>query len=250
MRDLRRARTTSLADAQRAKLQRVCDQLQLAASRPRARDRLRVGRLRVARRAHDRLPRHRVDDLRRAGGARPRADRGRGSRRPDRDPRAGLPRCTTAATRRSASIEMLEAIGEQQFGTLLRHDRPRARAARHRLRPDDPDPRRPLGPLPQGARLDRAVRLPGLPDPVTDGVDARGDRVVAPDDARRARDRPALRRDAATLAREHPRAHRRGSRARLRPTSSSARGTSISRSARPVSGRALCATFRSRCRDR
>ena len=43
---------TSLADAQRAKLQRVCDQLQLTASRPRARDRLRVGRLRVACCAH------------------------------------------------------------------------------------------------------------------------------------------------------------------------------------------------------
>ena len=56
--------------------------------RPRARDRLRLGRLRASRGRATRLPRHRPHDLARAGGRRARAD----ARPAGRDPRAGLPR--------------------------------------------------------------------------------------------------------------------------------------------------------------
>ena len=53
---------------------------------------------------------------------------------------------------------------------LLRRHRPPARTPWRGLRPDDPRARRPLGALPAQARLDRALRLPRLPDPVALGA--------------------------------------------------------------------------------
>ena len=89
-----------------------------------------------------RLPRHRPDDLARAGGARARARR---AGLAGRDPRAGLPRASRARYTKVVSIEMLEAIGERPVRHVLRDDRPRARAAAAAPRPDDPHPRRSAG---------------------------------------------------------------------------------------------------------
>ena len=115
-----------------------------------------------------------------------------------------------------ASIEMLEAIGDKQFGTYFETIDRLLEPRRGRVRADDPDPRRPLGALPHVPRLDRALRLPRLPDPVADGADARDDVELAVDDPRGGRDRAALRRDTAPLAAELPRRDRGGARARLR----------------------------------
>ena len=108
---------------------------------------------------------------------------------------------------------MIEAIGEPLLPHVLRDRRPRPRARRPRLHPVDPHPRRALSPLPLEPGLDRALRLPGLPDPVARR--ARAGRGAAPDPRRRA-DRRPLRRDARALARDVPRAARRGARAGIR----------------------------------
>ena len=68
-----------------------------------------------------------------------------------------------------ASIEMIEAIGEKQFPVFFDAvDRllvPGGRACVQTIL----DPRRALAAVPQDAGLDRAPRLPGLPDPVARG---------------------------------------------------------------------------------
>ena len=69
VRDLR-GRGRASAEAQRRKLRRVCEQLELTARRPRARDRLRLGFVRAHRRRRVRSARHRRDDLAGPGGAR------------------------------------------------------------------------------------------------------------------------------------------------------------------------------------
>ena len=78
-----------------------------------------------------------------------------------------------------ASIEMLEAIGERQFGTyfatidrLLEPDG--IACVQTILVPDDRWERY------RASRLDRALHLPGLPDPVARRARVRGFRVVAP----------------------------------------------------------------------
>src|SRR2546423_9237763 len=84
------------------------------------------------------------------------------------------------------------------------------------MRPDDPRPRPALEPLSQDARLDRALSLPRLPDPVHDRSEPGDDARLAPDGARRRGDRPPLRRDAPALARALPRPARGRAAARLR----------------------------------
>ena len=142
--------------------------------------------------------RHRADDLGRAGGARARAHRRRASTTASRSSRR-----TTALHEGSytkiASIEMLEAIGERQFPTYFAAIDRLLEPGGRRLHPDDPRPRRALGPLPQDAGLDRALRLPRLPDPSLSALTqaltgARGSMVHEP---RRDRRRTTPRRSAA-----------------------------------------------------
>src|SRR5439155_16096539 len=150
-----------------------------------------------------------------AGGARPRADRRGRPGRPSRDPGGGLP-----VGRGQLHEDRLDrdARGDRREGAadLLRDLRPPARPRGPRLRPDDPRPRPPLAPLPLDARLDRALRLPGLPD----SLPGRSrDRDVGSLTARAARlrgDRRPLRGDAAELARAVPRTAAGGARPRLR----------------------------------
>ena len=134
--------------------------------RPRARDRLRLGRLRDPRRLRVRLPRHRAHDLPRPGHARPRA---RPSTPASRTGSRSSRRTTARHARRLHEGRLdRDARGDRREAVrhLLRSDRPHARARRPRLRPDDPRPRRPLEPVPHEPRLDRALRLPRLPDPI------------------------------------------------------------------------------------
>ena len=151
----------SLAEAQRAKYERLCRAARARPGRPRARDRLRLGRLRAPRGRTARLPRHRDHDLARAGGPRARAD----ARPAGRDPRAGLPH--GRGQLHEGRLDR-DDRGDRRRPVrhLLRDDRPRPRARRPRGGADDPRPRAALGPLPPHARLDRALRLPRLPDPV------------------------------------------------------------------------------------
>ena len=141
------------------------------AGRPRARDRLRLGRLRAVRRRASTAPRHRPHDLGRAGRARARAHAPPAST--CRDPRAGLPRRIEGSFTKIASIEMLEAIGERQFGTYFATiDRLLApggiACVQTILVPDERWDR-----YRRDARLDRALRLPRLPDPVARRARAR-----------------------------------------------------------------------------
>ena len=180
---------------------------------------------------------------RRAGRVRARADRaGCRSRSSNRTTGRVEGRFTKVV-----SVEMIEAIGADQFGDLLRDDRPRARAGRPRGRPVDPRPGPALGSLPPHAGLDRALRVPGLPDPVARGADPRGSAPLAARDLRGRRDRRALRRDAPPLAGELPRAPRRGARGSATTAASSGPGTSTSPSARRPSGCGHCATRNSCC---
>ena len=107
--------------------------------------------------------------------------------------------CTTAAIRRSRRSRCSRRSASASSRPTSRRSTG-ARVERNRVRSDDPHPGRPVGPLSQISRLDRAVRVPRLPDPVAQRADQGGDRWVASDRARRARDRAALRRDAASLA--------------------------------------------------
>ena len=107
------------------------------ARRPRARDRLRLGLFRPRRGRGVRRARDRDHPLSRPGrpGAAPRR-RGRAGR-PRRGPRPGLPRGRRGVHEggldRDARGDRREALRR-----VLRHDRPRARRQRTRLRPDDP----------------------------------------------------------------------------------------------------------------
>ena len=74
-------------------------------------------------------------------------------------------RPTRGSYTKIASIEMIEAIGERQFPVFFAAcDRLLAPAAARASRRSYPRP--PLGPLPALAGLDRALRLPRLPDPL------------------------------------------------------------------------------------
>ena len=205
-----RATTTSRSPTRSdAKLRRICEQPAARPGRPRARDRLRLGVVRAASRPASTAP---ASPGSRSRASRPRSPaphRGRRPRRPveirEQDYRA-----VEGTFTKVASIEMLEAIGERQFGTYFATiDRVLAPGGLA-CSPDDPRPRPALGPLPPHARLDRALRLPGLPDPLARRPDPRHGAPNAARDLRARRDRPALRRDAAPLARELPRADRRG----------------------------------------
>ena len=209
--------------------------------RPRARDRLRLGRLRPLRGREYGCSVTGLTISRRAGGARARAARAASH---VAHPRAGLPPSDEGGYTKVASIEMLEAIGERQFGTYFADDRPAARAGRPSpcvqtiLIPDERWER-----YRKHARLDRALRLPRLPDPVARGADA-GDDERSPADGPRASTRSAPH-YAETLRRWRERA---SSRDRTRcarsatTAASSGPGTSTSRSARRRSGHVRCAT--------
>ena len=110
----------TLEEASLAKLERICEKLDLGPGDRRAGDRHGLGRLRRPRREHPRLPRHDHDDL-------PRAAR---LRRSSRSGAAGLedrvdgaaPRTTATCAGRYdklVSIEMIEAVGWQHFGTFF-----------------------------------------------------------------------------------------------------------------------------------
>ena len=139
--------------------------------RPRARDRLRLGLVRAARRPASSArasPRLTISPRAGRAGAPPR------SRRPA-SPTASRSSSATSASStgtftKIASIEMLEAIGEKQSGAVLRDLRPAARARRARLHPDDPRARRALRALPLEPGLDRAAHLPRLPHPLARGA--------------------------------------------------------------------------------
>ena len=128
---------------------------------------------------------------------------------------------------------------------LLRDDRPRcsrpaaAPASRRSSIPDERWDR-----YRRDARLDRALRLPRLPDPL---ARRRSTRAATPSVAARRSTSveeigAALRRDAPPLARELPRAASTRCARSATTSASSARGTSTSRSARRPSARARCAT--------
>ena len=216
------------------------------AGRPRARDRLRLGQLRAARRGRVRRARHRADDLRAAGRAGARAGGGRRARRPDRDPAPGLP-----DARRAVHAHRLDrdAGGDRPRAVpgLLRRLRPAARARRPCVRADDRDPRRALRALPAPRRLDPPLHLPGLAAALGRGA-AEGDDagILAPARGAR-RDRAALRDHAAGLAHALPLPSRRRAPASATTSASSGRGSSTSPTARRPSARARCATSSSCC---
>ena len=120
-----------------------------------------------------------------------------------------------------ASIEMLEAIGARSSSapTSQAIDGLLSPGGR-RLRSDDPRPRRPLGPVPQEPRLDRALRLPRLPDPIAGRARRRLRALVGASDDPRGR-RKSARAIPRTLtsagARHLQRQNRPGARPRLRP---------------------------------
>ena len=232
-----------LAEAQRAQAPARLRAARARPGRPRARDRLRLGRRSRSYAAGEygcrvtglTISREQAGSL------------ARESRRPGsttgRDPSSRTTARSRARYTKVASIEMLEAIGERPVRDVLRDDRPRARARRPRLRPDDPRPRPALGALPPLARLDRALRLPRLPDPVARGADPRdGERLAARRSTASTRSAPhyaeTLRRWRASF---HER-HRRRARGSATTSASSGRGTSTSPSARRRSARARCAT--------
>ena len=105
----------SLADAQRREVRAALRQLDLGPGDHVLE--IGCGWGGFARHAADRarLPRHRPDDLARAGGARARAD----ARPAGRDPRAGLPRRSRAASRRSSRSRCSRRSASDQFGTYF-----------------------------------------------------------------------------------------------------------------------------------
>ena len=230
-------------------VRRVCDKLAARPGRPRARDRLRLGRVRADRGRRVRLPRHRPHDLARAGRRSPASA----------SPRRGSPTGSRSSSRTTATLEGAvhegrldrDARGDRRGAVRRRTSRrstacsrrggraaiqailvPDQRCERYRRTPDWIE--RYVFPgclIPSLEALTRAAaqhsRL-GIY-----GVDEIG---------------AALRRDARGVARERPRAHRGGARGSATTGGSSGRGTSTSPSARRRSARALCATCSSSSR--
>ena len=217
----------------------------LGAGRPRARDRLRLGRLRAARRARARLPRHRRHHLARAA-------------------RRGAPRACAAAGLADrvaieyrdyrdvagtfthvVSIEMLEAVGEcavrAYFATVDRVLAPGGRrAACRRSRCPSSATTRTAGRATASRRTSSPAGIPSL-----EAMARRDAALVAAARAGARGDRPALRR------RRCGRGARRSTRASTRcarsatTSASCAPGTTTWRSARRGSASASCATSRS-----
>ena len=126
-RDARRTRAAifaaaraTLAAAQRAKLERLCELLALVAARSPARDRLRLGRHGDPRRAHARLPRHRDHRVARAARARDRARRRRRASPIASRSSIATTASSPARSTKIVSIEMLEAVGYEYLPALLR----------------------------------------------------------------------------------------------------------------------------------
>ena len=239
-----RAPDESLAEAQRAQVRPAsATRLELGAGRPRARDRLRLGRLRAATPPTSTAAASPGSTISaRAGGSSP-ASGPRGPRT-CRDPRAGLPAASRAATRRSPRSRCSRRSASDQFGTYFATIDRAARAGRASrcvqtiLVPDERCDRYRRTP----DWIERYV-FPGLPDPV-----ARRARARRPPASSRLLIHEvdeigaALRRDAPPLARELPRADRRRARASATTSASSGRGTSTSPSARRRSVRGRSAT--------
>ena len=226
----------SLADAQRAKLDRLCELARAVAARSPARDRLRLGRHGDPRRAHARLPRHRDHHLARAARSSP--------------PRASPPRASPiASTIQYRDYRDLDGDVRQdrldrdaRGGRLRLPARGSSRPARACSRPAarlalqiDHDARRALRGLPPPRRLDADLHLPGLAASRRSARSAQTSARAGFAIARRDRHRPELRaRRCARGARgSSPRCP---ASARSASTSrSSAPGCSTSRSARPRS---------------
>ena len=216
VRRLRARRTSRSPTRSGASTSGICEQLELGAGRPRARDRLRLGRLRAVRRRRARLPRHRPHDLARAG-ARSRASATRGPRRVEileqdyRTHRGQLHegRRRSRCSRRSAS---------EQFGTYFATIDRAARAGRRRAASRRSSSRTSAGTATASAPdwIERYI-FPGCLIPSLDGAHARDGAELAADGPRGRRDRRRTtpRRSRRWRASFHAQ-HRRGARARLR----------------------------------
>ena len=233
-----------LAEAQRRKLRRDLRQARARPRRPRARDRLRLGRLRDTAARRVRLPRHRPD----ASRPRRRRSRASASAAAGLDDRIDDPsRRTTATHRRPLHEGRVDRDARGDRREAVRHassprstgcSRPAAaRASRRSSIPDD--------------RWDRYRRTPDwieryvFPGCLIPSLGALA--VAAPRSSRLSCHEveeigphyaETLRRWRATFHAQH----RRGARARLRRAASSAPGTSTSPSARPASGCVRSAT--------
>ena len=170
-------------------------------------------------------------------------ERTRGRPRAGRDPRAGLPhrrgQLHEGRLDRDARGDRRGPVRRRYFATIDRVLAPGGRACVQTILVPDAA----LGALPPHARLDRALRLPRLPDPVARGARRGVARALAARrstaSTRSARTTP--RRCAAGARNFHERPSTRCARSAT-TGASSARGTSTSRSARPASARARCAT--------
>ena len=245
--DLRGRADEPLADAQRRKLRRVCDKLELGPD-----DRvLEIGcgwgsfAILAASERGCRVTGLTISP--RPGSPRPRAgSRGRRSATWSRSARR-----TTAPHRGTLHEGGLDrdARGDRRAAVRAPTSPPSTACSSPaaRLRSDDPRARRPLGALPPQARLDRALRLPRLPDPVALGASAAACRrpLTADDPRGSRRSAPATPRRSGAGARASRAASRRSARSAT-TAASSAPGTSISPTARPRSGRGRSATCSSR----
>ena len=219
LRDARRRRSR---DASLAKLELVCDKLDLGPEDHVARDRHGLGRLRRPRRGDARLPRHHHDDLGRAA----RLRRARACARPGVEDRVDRPAARTtatcaAATTSSSRVEMIEAVGWRDFGTFFARCS-RLLAARRRDAPAGDHDGRPRLRGREGLALVHPhahlpQRLPAL---------AGGHRAL-----RRARHRHARRPTSRTSPPHYARRSRTGARTSRRPRSAWTRSATTSASA-------------------
>ena len=150
----------SLGEGADAKYASMVDQMGVNPGRPRARDRLRLGRVRRICRQGARAEGHRPHDQPKSSTTMraERIDRGRAVG-PGRVQAAGLPRREAAPMTASPSIEMFEAVGEQYWPVYFRHAARPAEARRERHAADHHCPAPPLGGLPRGARLHPEIHL-------------------------------------------------------------------------------------------
>ena len=199
--------TTTLADASRAKFDRIARMAAARARRPTPRDRHRLGRLRTPRGRALRLSGHDDDDLdapvrvrARTRAAAPVSATGS----PFSTPTTGT--CAARSTR-SSSIEMIEAVDWREYDTFFEHVRA--------LLTDDGTltmqaivvPDESFDRLKRHTDFIKAAIFPGGCLPSVGALTAAANRSGDLSAARPRRHRPPLRRDPAALARQ-PRRHR------------------------------------------
>ncbi len=240
--DVRARRTSRSRPRSAASSRRMAAKARRPAGRPRARDRLRLGRVRDPRRARPGAPRD-GDSRSPSGSTRSRRARVRaaGLDGPRRRAARGLARRDAAPSTRSSRSRCSRPSGRRWWPSFFEASTACSRPGGARRAAGDLRPDAPASTSTPPHATGSSVHLPGRPARVLGELRqarSRGGRALG--SSTRRGHRASLRADAAPLARALPRADRRGRARSASTTASSACGRTTSPCARPRSAPATC----------